>query len=89
VDRVIKENLVITDLINNVDNYKSALLEYAQAEKMPIPKYELISESGPGHNRTFEVEVLIGDEQLGTGTGKSKKKAEQKAAKEALKSIQH
>jgi len=88
VDRVIKENLVITELINTVDNYKSALLEYAQAEKMSIPRYELIKESGPGHNRTFEVEVLIGDEQLGTGIGKSKKKAEQKAAKEALKIIE-
>ena len=89
VDKVIKENVVIKELINTVDNYKSALLEYAQAEKMPIPRYELIKESGPGHNRTFEVEVLIGNEQLGTGIGKSKKKAEQKAAKEALKVIQH
>lgn len=87
VDKVIKENLVLKDLINTLDNYKSALLEYAQAEKMPIPRYEMISESGPGHNRTFEVKVLIGDEQLGTGVGKSKKKAEQKAAKAALEQI--
>ncbi|MGN8225007.1 ribonuclease III [Gracilimonas sp. BCB1] len=87
VDKVIEENLIIKELINTLDNYKSALLEYAQAEKMPIPQYELINESGPGHNRTFEVKVLIGDKQLGTGIGKSKKKAEQKAAREALKSI--
>lgn len=87
VDRVIVENLIIKELINTLDNYKSALLEYAQAEKMPVPRYELINESGPGHNRTFEVKVLIGENQLGTGIGKSKKKAEQKAAREALKSI--
>lgn len=87
VDSVIQENLVIKELINTLDNYKSALLEYAQAEKMPIPRYELINESGPGHNRTFEVKVLIGQEQMGTGIGKSKKKAEQKAAREALKFI--
>ncbi len=87
VDKVIEENLIIKELINTLDNYKSALLEFAQAEKMPIPQYELINESGPGHNRTFEVKVLIGDKQLGTGIGKSKKKAEQKAAREALKSI--
>jgi ribonuclease-3 len=87
VDRVIAENLIIKELINTLDNYKSALLEYAQAEKMPVPRYELINESGPGHNRTFEVKVLIGENQLGTGIGKSKKKAEQKAAREALKSI--
>ena len=54
---------------------------------MEIPKYELITESGPGHNRTFEVQVLIGEKQMGTGKGKSKKKAEQKAAKEALKML--
>ncbi|WP_020403105.1 ribonuclease III [Gracilimonas tropica] len=88
VDKVIEDHIEIEELINTVDNYKSALLEYAQAEKMDIPKYELIKESGPGHNRTFEVKVLIGNKQLGTGIGKSKKKAEQKAAKEALKKIQ-
>lgn len=87
VNKVIEENLVIKELINTVDNYKSALLEYAQAEKMPIPRYELVRESGPGHNRTFEVKVLIGENQLGTGVGKSKKKAEQKAAKKALKEL--
>lgn len=87
VDRVIDQYIEIDELINTVDNYKSALLEYAQAEKMEIPRYELITESGPGHNRTFEVEVIIGDNQMGTGKGKSKKKAEQKAAKEALQNL--
>ncbi|MDR9415033.1 MAG: ribonuclease III [Gracilimonas sp.] len=88
VDRVIEQNIEIDELINTTDNYKSALLEFAQAEKMEIPRYELIKESGPGHNRTFEVKVLISEEQLGTGIGKSKKKAEQKAAKEALNKLQ-
>lgn len=87
VDRVIGDYLVIEKLINTVDNYKSALLELAQAQKKPIPYYELISESGPGHNRTFKVKVLVGNEELGQGKGKSKKKAEQKAAKEALKKL--
>ncbi len=87
VDTVIENNLVIDKLINTVDNYKSALLELAQAQKRPIPHYELISESGPGHNRTFMVKVLVGDEELGQGKGKSKKKAEQKAARQALKKL--
>lgn len=87
VDTVIENNLVIDKLINTVDNYKSALLELAQAQKKPIPYYELISESGPGHNRTFMVKVLVGNEELGQGKGKSKKKAEQKAAKQALKKL--
>ena len=88
VDKVIKENLVIKELINTLDNYKSALLEYAQAEKMPIPRYELINESGPGHNRTFEVKVLIGNKQLGTGIGKSKKKAEQAASRKTCEMLE-
>lgn len=87
VDKVIENNLVIDKLINTLDNYKSALLELAQAQKKPIPHYELISESGPGHNRTFMVKVLVGNEELGQGKGKSKKKAEQKAAKQALKKL--
>ncbi|MBD3615881.1 MAG: ribonuclease III [Gracilimonas sp.] len=87
VDRVIKNNLVIEELINTVDNYKSVLLEYAQAQKMSIPQYELISESGPGHNRTFLVKVMIGENEYGQGKGKSKKKAEQRAAKQALKKL--
>lgn len=87
VDRVIDDNLIIEKLINTVDNYKSALLELAQAQKKPIPHYVLVNESGPGHNRTFEVKVLVGDEELGKGKGKSKKKAEQKAAKQALKKL--
>lgn len=89
VEKVIEENLVIEELINTLDNYKSALLELAQSQKKPIPHYELISESGPGHNRTFEVKVLVGDEELGKGKGKSKKKAEQKAAKQALKKLKN
>ncbi|MEX0845662.1 MAG: ribonuclease III [Balneolaceae bacterium] len=88
VEKVIKKNVEITDLINTVDNYKSVLLEYAQAKKMSIPVYELVSESGPGHNRTFEVKVIISGKELGIGKGKSKKKAEQSAARKALKILE-
>lgn len=87
VEKVIEDNIEISELIHKVDNYKSALLEYAQAKKMSIPEYALISETGPGHNRTFEVKVIIDNKELGTGKGKSKKKAEQKAAKQALKKL--
>ncbi|MEX0722876.1 MAG: ribonuclease III [Gracilimonas sp.] len=87
VDKVIEKYLVLDELINTIDNYKSALLELAQAHKMSIPYYELVSESGPGHNRTFTVKVLVDEKELGQGKGKSKKKAEQKAAKQALKSL--
>ncbi len=87
VEKVYTKFINYEDLVNTVDNHKSALLEYTQAERLPLPQYRLINESGPGHNRTFEVKVLIGDDELGTGIGKSKKKAEQLAAEVALQSL--
>jgi ribonuclease-3 len=69
------------------ENYKSQLLEYAQANKFDIPAYQIISEEGPHHDKIFTSEVLIGEKVLGAGKGKSKKEAEQNAAKEALISI--
>jgi len=49
--------------------------------------YLVTKESGPDHNKTFYVKVLISGKEAGTGIGKSKKNAEQKAAKEALKRV--
>ena len=51
---------------------------------MSLPEYRVVDEKGPGHNRTFKVKVSIGTEIFGNGTGKSKKKAEQEAARNAL-----
>lgn len=65
-------------------NYKSALLEYMQARKMPPPEYCLISESGPEHSKTFEMTVVFNGKEYGRGKGVSKKKAEQEAAQIAL-----
>jgi ribonuclease-3 len=87
VERVYNEYINFEDLVTTIDNYKSALLEYTQAERLPLPQYQLINESGPGHNRTFEVKVIVGQDELGTGIGKSKKKAEQLAAEVALQSL--
>ncbi|MZQ75573.1 MAG: ribonuclease III [Peptoclostridium sp.] len=47
-------------------------------------KYELVSESGPDHNKKFVMEVKFGDRSLGAGEGKTKKEAEQEAAKVAI-----
>lgn len=87
VEYVFDKFVNFEDLIHTVDNYKSALLEYTQAERLPLPSYRTINESGPGHNRTFEVTVLIGEKEYGTGIGKSKKKAEQLAAEAALQML--
>lgn len=68
-------------------NFKSLLLEYAQARGLGIPKYTTIKVEGPDHDRTFTVEVLIDEQRWGIGVGKSKKEAEQAAAQHALKEV--
>lgn len=69
------------------ENYKSQLLEYAQANKLAIPVYQIVSEEGPHHDKTFTAEVIVGEKVLGEGKGKSKKEAEQNAAQVALKRV--
>ena len=67
------------------DNFKSLLLEYAQARSWAQPIYRVVSEEGPSHSKTFTVDVILKDEAHGRGQGASKKLAEQRAAREALK----
>jgi ribonuclease III len=70
------------------DNYKSALLEYVQARSLGIPHYFVTQEEGPEHDRRFTVNVTIGAQTWGAGSGRSKKEAEQSAAADALEHIQ-
>lgn len=65
-------------------NYKSQLLEYAQAHSLPNPAYVLQDERGPDHAKNFEVEVCLDDKVMGRGEGRSKKDAEQMAACQAV-----
>ncbi len=65
-------------------NYKSDLLELLQSRGKLQPIYRVVTESGPPHKRRFEVEVIVDEKACGSGRGKSKKNAEQKAAREAL-----
>lgn len=66
-------------------NPKGELQELLQAISPTSPAYEIISESGPEHNKTFVVRALWEGRELGQGTGHSKKQAETAAAEEALK----
>lgn len=84
VRKVVKRFVDFDDIITSLDNYKSLLLEYAQAQQMDIPTYNVISERGPGHDKTFEVEVLVDQKPRARGVGKSKKEAEQRAARKAM-----
>lgn len=68
-------------------NYKSKLQEYTQLQNQAIPKYVLISESGPDHDKSFIIEVLIDNEPAGRGNGHTKKEAQQQAAKVACISL--
>jgi ribonuclease-3 len=69
-------------------DYKTRLQERVQAQKQPTPKYRLVGESGPEHAKEFEVEVSIADEVFARARGKSKKEAEQAAARETLETLQ-
>ena len=63
---------------------KTILQEEIQKENGGVLRYELVREEGPEHDKTFVVEVMVGDRKAGRGNGHSKKAAEQHAAYEAL-----
>ena len=71
-----------------VRDFKSALQEAVQAEGMPLPGYEVVSEDGPDHDKVFHVEVSVG-EMLAHGHGRTKKRAEQRAARQILEALRH
>ena len=68
----------------SLDDYKTLLQEIVQKNPQEILQYVLACESGPAHDRRFEVEVRLNSNVVGKGVGRSKKAAEQLAAKEAL-----
>ena len=75
-------------LLNELINFKSILQEYSQAKYQKTPVYELISETGPDHLKTFIMEVFVNSEKYGTGEGLNKKEAQQRAAEVACKKLQ-
>lgn len=72
-----------SDSLNFFDDYKSKLQELVQTDKKSLD-YELVSESGPAHQKEFTVVVKIDHVIYGTGTARSKKEAEQEAARDAI-----
>jgi ribonuclease-3 len=69
------------------EDWKSALQEWLQATGRGLPHYRLAAAEGPDHRKRFEIEVLVGGVVAGRATGRSKKEAEQQAAKEALAAL--
>ncbi|WP_409292212.1 ribonuclease III [Peribacillus sp. SCS-37] len=69
---------------SHVMDYKSQLQELIQRDGSGALEYKILQEKGPAHNREFVSTVLLNGEELGTGSGRSKKEAEQLAAQQAL-----
>ena len=69
-------------------NFKSRLLEYSQSKGNGHPRYLVHAEYGPDHDKIFRVEVCITGQRMGWGQGRSKKEAQQMAAKDALESLE-
>ena len=68
-------------------DYKTALQEYWQAGSRKPPVYTVVGETGPDHDKRFEMEVKLAGEPYGSGIGRNKKEAEQRAAEKALETI--
>ena len=86
-------DVFLPQLIEKIDEYrgaciatdfKSDLQEYTQNRFSCVPLYEVVGEIGPGHDKRFDVNVKVCSQVRGSGKGRSKKEAEQNAAKEAL-----
>ncbi|MEN9327744.1 MAG: hypothetical protein RI947_552 [Candidatus Parcubacteria bacterium] len=87
------KNLFQTKLEYIVENMlylspKSRLQEYIQAKYKVLPLYTIVEEKGPEHKKVFQVSVSLDKKLLGTGTGSSKKQAEEQAAKNALEKME-
>jgi ribonuclease-3 len=68
-------------------DYKTALQETAQSLGLPLPEYRVVRESGPDHEKAFEIQVVWDGEPFAAGRGSSKREAQRRAAKEALKKL--
>ena len=68
-------------------DHKSCLQEYLQARGHPRPAYRVVAETGPDHRKVFQVELWVGAEVMATASGRTKKEAEQQAARLALERL--
>jgi ribonuclease III len=80
----LKEDIEKVSIGGNQRDYKSRLQEYTQNRLGCIPRYRVVGEAGPDHNKVFLIQLTLEGRIMGNGRGKSKKVAEQRAAREAL-----
>jgi len=83
---------LLSDCLNGKEeifrDYKTRLQEVAQRQFKKVPKYKVVLEEGPPHDKCFHVEVKVGRKSIGKGIGSNKKQAEQAAAKEGLEEVE-
>jgi len=81
-----RKDSIVSDV--DLQNYKGELLELAQSNSsISTPRYEVVSEEGPDHEKRFRVIVDVGGSRVGEGVGTTKKEAEQNAARKALSQL--
>jgi ribonuclease-3 len=85
--RFFEETMKRTCTSRGTLDYKTEVQELCQDRLKQLPEYRIVSETGPDHQKQFTVELAVKGEVHGRGVGKSKKEAEQKAAKEALERL--
>lgn len=83
--RVSRDDIVMHPPNRELSNYKGILQKQCQHFLSSDPNYRVVSENGPSHKRTFEMEVWVNNRRLGSAMGRSKKEAEQKAALVGIK----
>ena len=86
VDKLIRPHLDINQLVKEVSSHKGKLLEWGQAKKKQVV-FKLVSSYGKDHEKSYEVIVLIGQKKYADAVGTSIKRAEELAAKRALKEL--
>ena len=86
IDRFVLTRVPVSGLANA--DYKTALQELVQQKRNQSLMYSLVGESGPDHDKVFQVELTLNGSLIGRGSGGSKKRAEQEAARVALEALQ-
>ncbi|MFA5025949.1 MAG: ribonuclease III [Candidatus Shapirobacteria bacterium] len=87
LNKFLEENINVLSQKNIYKDAKSQFQEIAQSKRGVTPKYIMISETGPDHQKIFEIGVYINDELIASGKGNSKQKAEEDAATKAAEII--
>ncbi len=87
VERLLKDKINAATQKKIFFDYKTMLQEYTQDKYGTLPEYLLVEEKGPSHKKIYTFKVIVNGQICGKGMGKSKKAAEQEAAKDALKRL--